>query len=501
MSWKSTIQTLPEGEENKPSQPSWRDSIQTEKEAPSELESATRGAAQGLSLGFADEATGAAEAALDWLKNDPKGFMDNYRKHRDESRANYSEAEKANPKSYMGGQIAGAVGSAFVPGMQGATLGKLAALGAAQGLGNSSADITTGNTEDLVQAAKDTGLGAGIGAAAYGVSKIPFGKILNKAADKADDVAERLAVNATGATGRASENFAPGTGRQLLDKGIVGFGDTAENVAQKAGAAMEQAGGTMDDVLRTLDSSGAKASVDDVVSTLEQKINDLSQSPGNESLIKQLQKEVDNLYLRGESQIAPSVAEQAKRNFQSQVNWMSPEVDKKAASHLSSAFKNEVENVAEQASPELAGAFKEAKNTYGMLAPVKEAAEKRAAQMAQSPFGGLGDIMSGGVGGTVGGMVGGPGGAVAGTAANIAFKRVVQPRLTSSGAVMTDYLADILRYAPEKLGKYAVPLQNALARGGSSLAATHYILQQTDPKYRELVNTSEEDRIKKNEQE
>ena len=45
-------------------------------------------------------------------------------------------------------------------------------------------------------------------------------------------------------------------------------------------------------------------------------------------------------------------------------------------------------------------------------------------------------------------------------------------------------LNNLVTKTPEVLGKYAPALQQAAARGGTSLAATNYVLQQTDPEYR-----------------
>src|SRR5690606_24409579 len=134
---------------------------------------------------------------------------------------------------------------------------------------------------------------------------------------------------------------------------------------------------------------------------------------------------------------------------------------------------------------ELATKFGQAKKTYGMLSPVQEAAEKRAAQQAQSPLGGFGDIVAGGLGMGAGGPVG--------AAKAVALKRLVMPRTASSAAVISDNLSKVLKATPEVFGKFAKPLQEAAARGGNSLAATHFVLQQTQPEYRALVNTSEED--------
>ena len=143
-------------------------------------ESVARGTVQGLSMGFADEGTGAAEAAYKGLFGDDKlaDFVANYKKYRDESRKDYDAAEKANPNSYLGGNIAGGVASAFIPGLGAlnaakgaklwATIGKGALQGGIAGAGYSEAGTLGG---DVTNAAIGAGLGGAFGGAGYGVAK------------------------------------------------------------------------------------------------------------------------------------------------------------------------------------------------------------------------------------------------------------------------------------------------------------------------------------------
>lgn len=275
--------------------------------------------------------------------------------------------------------------------------------------------------------------------------------------------------------------FADDAGRQLLDRKLVRFGDSAGNIAERVGAASDDAGRAIGEALEQLEAKGATASVDNVVAALESKIDDLAQTPGNERIIKQLQAEVDNLYNRGQSNLPISQAEVAKRNFQGQTNYFSPEAEKKASAQVASAFKEEVEQAAQKANPEIASKFKQEKDIYGLLAPIKEAAEKRAAQQAQSPFGGLTDVVATAAGGPQGLLT------------KFATEQVGR-RAASSAAVISDNLAKVLKTQPQAFGKFAKPLQEAAARGGNALAATHFVLQQTQPEYRQLVNTSEDDR-------
>jgi hypothetical protein len=93
----------------------------------SQTESALRGAAQGATLGFADEAVGAFEG---FINTATKGgsLVENYEKARDESRAANKAAEQANPMTYLGGNLAGGIASsALMPGAGALGVGKAAA--------------------------------------------------------------------------------------------------------------------------------------------------------------------------------------------------------------------------------------------------------------------------------------------------------------------------------------------------------------------------------------
>lgn len=136
----------------------------------SRTESLLRGAAQGASLGFADEITAGLESAFT-----PK----TYKQSLAESRAKYEKSQKDNPYWTLAGEILGGVAPVVATGgaggvVKGAGLGakvlagaKAGALyGAGSGLGTSTADLTSG---EFGKAAKDTAIGAGTGAVIGGV--------------------------------------------------------------------------------------------------------------------------------------------------------------------------------------------------------------------------------------------------------------------------------------------------------------------------------------------
>ena len=123
----------------------------------SKTESAIRGGAQGLSFGFADEATARLESIL---KNKP------YEEALQETRSAYKQAQEANPITYTGSEIAGGVLPTFIPGIgqavTGAKLGRLATIGAGTG---ALSGLGYSEGKDIGEVARDVGIGGALGGA------------------------------------------------------------------------------------------------------------------------------------------------------------------------------------------------------------------------------------------------------------------------------------------------------------------------------------------------
>ena len=160
------------------------------------LEAGGMGLAQGATLDFADEIEGGVRALYD-IATGPaelKDLLKTYQKRRDAARDRYKQAQADSPGAYMTGNIAGGVGSSFLPGgaLLNATKGaKLAAMagggakglakrvlagpvskgiqsGAVAGAGASEADLVEGDLEGF---SEDVGSGAAYGGGTAGVFK------------------------------------------------------------------------------------------------------------------------------------------------------------------------------------------------------------------------------------------------------------------------------------------------------------------------------------------
>lgn len=259
----------------------------------SQTEAAIRGAAQGATMGFADEATGAAETALGAVKGDVplsrEDLLKAYRESRDKTRQLYSQAEEAHPSTYLAGEVVGGVSTALIPGTQAASLGKAAALGA--GLGGLSG---LGKTEELdSQAVQDVATGAAFGgaggAAGYGIGKgIQSG--MSKLSSMSSKASDQLAANAAGIKGVVAKELSPeqirAQGRVLKDEGVVGWFTGPEEIASKGEQLAESAGKRIGQTVDTLDTLGAKAyNPEEVVGNVLQKSRVASEGQGK---LKQL---------------------------------------------------------------------------------------------------------------------------------------------------------------------------------------------------------------------
>lgn len=423
----------------------------------SKLESALQGAGQGASVGFGDELSGAAGYIAGKLGLAPDV---GYEYYRDYARNKDKEAQEANPYTYGASQLLGGATTAVLPGLGAANsfkgaVGTGATLGGLGGVGASESDMRS------LQMLKDAATGAAIGGAAGGAAQ-KLGQYLTGAkpvTENLNRIADKLAEKATGATAAQAEQFAPGAGKILREQKLVGFWDSPANIAQKVAAAEKQSGQNIGAALKTLDDKGVTASVDNVVNSINRKIDELNKVPGNEAAIKKLNKVIENLYERGESNLPLSSGEIAKRNYQGQVDWKASPNKRNALYKVADAFRQEVEDAATAADPALAEAFIKDKQLFSVLRPIKEAAERRATQLNQSPLGGIGDMMSA--------AAGAPAGPLAMAQATIG-RRLIAPRLSSSMSAATGATADLLEGINRTLGSAAAPTATALELGGRS---------------------------------
>ncbi len=164
----------------------------------SPVDSAGRGLAQGATFNLRDEGAGFLASPTGGMKEIANKFgagyddkdVTSYKAERDASRSLDEAAKQANPKSFLAGQLGGAVATSFVPGLGLAEdVGLLSsaarggAQGAAYGFGGSNAEDLSDLTSD---AAKGAAVGTLAGSGGYGASQA-IGKATNGAVNAAED--------------------------------------------------------------------------------------------------------------------------------------------------------------------------------------------------------------------------------------------------------------------------------------------------------------------------
>lgn len=378
--------------------------------------------------GIASAAYGAREA-LDapWGKK-----IETYRKQRDIGRGLLEQSEKTNPKAAMAGNI----GRGLLEGLAAGPFGTAgyAAQGGLEAAMESGADLTRGEIGKL---GNDVGYGTAMG----GILGAAGEYIPETVGANLKSGAGYLAEKATGATRAMAEKFKPGSGEELLKRGIVRFGSSAKDIARRSQQAMNKSYSSLDSALAELDKMGVKASPDEIVNALNSKIAELESHGGTMGDARKLQGLKEDIVAAMKGEEKPLSWVEAEKRTHGNVDWTDPE---KAAAQKGTyrSLMDLVEEKGGEASPRLLDQFKKAKETYGLLSPIQEASQKRALQLQQSPVLGLLDLASLGMGAAYGGDSLSEKGL--GSVGGLATRRVLAPRLAASGAKTLDWGSKIL---------------------------------------------------------
>lgn len=331
----------------------------------SKVNSAMRGAAQGGTLGFADELYGLVGGGINSVKDD-KPFGQSYREARDYARGKDAEAQADNPKTSMAGNVAGALSTAFVPGLgvlnagKGATIAGSAAKGALagglSGLGNSEADVTKGQ---LPQAAVDTAKGAALGGFTGG-AVATAGKVLNPTVMRYlgnKQAFKAAAGNNAAAWDSVTPDVVQQRGKQLLDDGVVTFGANARTIADRAAGKANEAGQEIGNVLQTGDQAAALPGAGTVGPQQSQlvsgkavadRLREYAKSvggSGNKPMIQRLNEAADDLEARGNMSLGDAQVEKDSWRWEP-----GSAVSKVAARKVKGIIGDEMENGVAQAS-------------------------------------------------------------------------------------------------------------------------------------------------------
>lgn len=574
------------------------------------LESAHRGAAQGVSLGFGDELSGGAGYLGGKLGLVPDKGYDYYR---DYARNADKESQAANPGTYGASELAGTVGTAFIPGLNAAgaglagTAGRAAIQGGLAGAGSTEESLLSG--AGAADIAKGVGLGAAGGAAGYGLgkgisqgidlaknigmasSKVPFGSLAEETASKSpgllnkilpkissifsgvdEDAARRQIARPNQTAAAQADSFGYKLGNQALgetevlkknlgsevgeagNEFLAQHGDTPmpnqlsdkidsflkENAPSGMGfsAVSPSERGYLHEMSRALKGIPTKDEIENSLRGIMEKGNyetdpdtlvSLLQSP------KTLNRAVQNGTVNGDEvydilqKLQPFAQKPVTgedlykfRGYLDHVEKLAGKYDQDGTGPFTNFLKSlrgDADKIADQASPRLDtanqayGQFKQdtnllrgstnegqaesmINNLYGankgarqeaagrLFSPetmesAKDIAANKAFENANRP-GGNNYFRRTALGILTGGL--------SEVATNPSINKVA---LRTAGRVSTA-LPELVKSQPQIFGKFAPVLQAAAQRGTQGLAATHFILQQTQPEYQDLMRKMNE---------
>lgn len=502
----------------------------------SDTRAATLGFAQGGTFGHADELGGAIGEALlpdsgvklgagaalspndtpeqraskEALAQGVASTPSDYELVRDRMRGEVAQAREESPWLTGGGQLGGAIAASVatrrLPGMaQLGAVGQGALEGAVEGMGESTAATPLG-------IAGDTLLG-GVAGAAFG----KVGQVVGEAASPylrraagalqeslADTAAER-ALKAAGAIQKdfpkqpgARERFMERGALMLDEPGLVATGRSAGGIGEAAEESLEEYGAQIGRYLKQAEDAGVAFDPTAFVQRVRAEV--LPQVERNPALKSQRARIVE-LLNDFEAQAAENArvgqpftfteANNIKGDLQAAVfnNQGDIRRNQELGAAIQGIFTNEIDN---QLGRVLQGddliRFLDAKKRYAAMATAAQLGRQGANRSTGNNLLGLPDYFASTAAAAMGG---GPIAAAATGAATSA----IRGRADSAAAVAlkemsdSDLLAYFANNAPEELGEYGAQIASALQRVANgdkrALEVTDYLLQQTDPAYRE----------------
>lgn len=479
--------------------------------------SALYGAGQGVSFGYADEAIAGAKSLYD-KATQGGDLRDLYSKRVDAERKSLDAARQANPGSYLGGNIAGALPTMAIPGLgiaRGANLGVSLAKAGVQGGLMASGETTANPITDTANFAADTAKGAAWGAGTQGVASLA-GRALSAMTPSAlRKTAEERAVKAvTGQNISALRKMTNTTlrdagdiekanagirkvGRDILDEpGVLMAADQVEDIAPRLAATRKDYGGKIGEVAETIDRVSPGA-VDN--RAIAQNILNYAQTIPDTEAGKKMK---DRLLAEAANfEKLQGLGFKDAQAFKNQFGYKPVDADalisnQDVTNKIQGIISKEMETTADRLSksgPEdvkqLLANYQNLKSKYGSFKNASSAATDRVQKNLTNRYISPSDYASGiGIGGV--GALSGTGSPdeskaqylVLGALGALANK-VGRTRGSSLAAKTADSIASAMEKSPLAAQEFGQLIIDAAKRGPAALTATHHILMKR-PEYK-----------------
>lgn len=489
----------------------------------------TTGLAQGATLGWADELSGAASAAAGG----------SYEETRDRMRGQAARGREQAPGLTALGELAGTAPYALIPGAGSTGLARVgvqagigAGLGTASGAGYSEGETALDVATDAAAGGAVGGLlGAGGQVLAEG-ARAGLGQLARVAsgADRA-----RVASVATGTSRELGDTLireaesmpggVAGVAERLRRLGVVPPAGTAQDVSQGAERALGEVGysGRLGQILDHLEQA-APVERDRLLGALDRYAGSVEGDPVLRRFGAAVRRRAEDFAETLPDTIGYRRATEILRGIGDQTSWIDPQTGARPPQDVARgtyrALRSELDDVAEEAlsrSPEPAGGYRDewqaptGETVSG--APTSPLEEFRGARLdtqaalfardwSQRAMDRL--ARNRGISPTdYAAMMAGAGGdrSVSGAIVGGLLNRTWRLREGALRATGAEAAERLVRMHPERLGRWAGPLLRALEQGGAAFAAAHMALSSRDPEYRRAVEQASQETTDEQEQE
>lgn len=387
---------------------------------------------------------------------------------------NDNERAERHARSPDAAKMGEGLGSAGVPTKGGKFLESLLA-----NAGISAADMAA--KQDDIQSAWKDGLKAGGITAAFQAAL----SVVSPAAKATKGFANRRAVKSLDPTlaqqeGLMAKDQVQELGDELLETGVTKFGSNVESMAPRLEEMLGAKGRRIGEIRDLADEAGASVDMGRLANKGDAKVafsdatNEASQAGAKayadnaanlakvpKRSIGEAQEEVMSL-----NQQIPFKKEFAERTPSQQ-----------AYSELRSDITGQMDDGIKTFKPELAGEHDKLKRQFSMFKGADEILDKSVARSGRNADLGLRDVIMANAALKQGGLEGG-----VKAAAIAGVTKLARERGNAALAVAANNIS--------RMGKFAAPLTDALARGPAAMAATHAILSK-DPEYRAQLEAAE----------
>ena len=398
------------------------------------------------SAGSAPEVLTGSDAQLGEFQDKPlvEAMIARFRSDRERSRREQDTSAKANPKLFAATELAGAVatpGPKFTAKPGGLTrAGALVATGGAQGAmygaGTSKADSGDGVGVDALKGYLGGAVAAPLASAAGNAAGRGLERLGLTSALKAMGARAGISDSLT-RRGYESVDDGLALAKEAMEKDLIRFGRTAEDVATLATERQRNVSGPMiDDVITRADASPQPFDFQEASWTAADKLMSRGRpvaaplNPQEMAKGREAMRMVDRV---ANTSPAPgtgsfSEANRLKRDMQGSVNYNTDaklpiEMQRAAASGMRESVENQVSR---SLGAEEADTLRAANRSWGLEEDVRGIAAEEAKRQAQRKIPFFSAALGGVAGGSTGGLAGGIGGAATMTAAHY-----LAPRLPS----------------------------------------------------------------------